>query len=213
MEALDRAGFDMENEKHILLSLGDHFDRGIENLQVLGYLMYFNRLNRIIMIRGNHDDFLLDFLKGESDGIFNIQKNGFGNTLVEFATKEANTIPLMRSSINKRFPDLISMLENMKDKYTLGKYIFTHAGYAYDHKQGWYIYNFAHTPYFLKHFDPKDNYYVFGHAHAKAMNYYELGIESNDVFEMGNFIGIDANTGINKEVHVLIFDELGNRHR
>lgn len=63
----------------------------------------------------------------------------------------------------------------------------------------------------LKHFDTKDHYYVFGHAHASAMNYYELGIESNDVFVMGNFIGIDANTIHTKEVHILVFDETGKR--
>lgn len=211
VQSLDQAGFDMDNEDHILLSLGDHFDRGVENLQVLGYLMHFNKLGRIHMIRGNHDDFLLDFLKGDSDGIFNIQKNGFGNTLIEFADKNANTIPRMRMSINKRFPKLISLLESMVDEFRLGKYVFTHAGYAYDNKQGWYIYNFAATPYFLKHFDTKGYYYVFGHAHAKAMNYYELGIDSNDIFEMGNFIGIDANTVLTKEVHILIFDETGQR--
>jgi len=77
VKALDEAGFDRDNENHMLLSLGDHFDRGIENLKVLGYIMYFYRLGRIKTIRGNHDDFLLDFLTGKSDGVFNIQKNGF----------------------------------------------------------------------------------------------------------------------------------------
>src|SRR5690606_38705407 len=113
--------------------------------------------------------------------------------------------------INQRFPKLLELLEGMKDSFTLGKYIFTHAGYAYSNVSGWYIYNFASTPYFLKHFDTKDNYYVFGHAHAKAMNYYELGIDSNDIFEMKNFIGIDANTVLTKQVHVLVFDETGKR--
>ncbi|WP_025724586.1 metallophosphoesterase [Acholeplasma granularum] len=211
VEALDEAGFNMDDDNHILLSLGDHFDRGTQNLQVLAYLMHFDKLNRIIMIRGNHDDFLLKFLKNESDGIFNIQKNGFGNTLIELASKDSVTIPMMRDSINKRFPNLITLLEKMIDKFELGDYVFTHAGYAYDKKRGWYIYNFASTPYFLKHFDTKDKYYVFGHAHASAMNYYELGIESNDIFEMGNFIGIDANTVLNKKVHILIFDEFGNK--
>ena len=163
------------------------------------------------MIRGNHDDFLLDFLTGKNDGVFNIRKNGFGNTLIEFAAKDANTIPLMRSSINDRFPNLIEILESMQDEFRLGKYIFTHAGYAYSNERGWYVYNFASTPYFLKHFDTKNHYYVFGHAHASAMNYYELGIESNDIFEMGNFIGIDANTVHTKEVHILVFDETGKR--
>lgn len=43
------------------------------------------------------------------------------------------------------------------------------------------------------------------------MNYYELGVESNDIFEMDNFIGIDVNIVLIKEVYILIFDEEGNR--
>lgn len=213
VKSLEKAGFDLDDENHILLSLGDNFDRGVENLKVLGFILYFNKLGRIKMIRGNHDDFLLKFLKGESNGAFNIQKNGFGNTLIELAAKEANTIPKVRDSINERFPNLIDVLENMTDEFKLGKYIFTHAGYEYSQDKGWYIYNFAKIPYFLRNFDPKDNIYVFGHAHASAMNYYELGLESNQVFEKGNFIGIDANTVKTKEVHVLVFDETGKRLR
>ncbi|MBN3490624.1 metallophosphoesterase [Acholeplasma equirhinis] len=210
VDALDQKGFDLENENHILISLGDNFDRGIENIDVLGFLKYFNRLNRLIMIRGNHDDFLLDFLTGKSDGLFNIKHNGLGNTLREFSDPNAKTIEEIRDSINRRYPFLIELLESMVPKFELGKYEFIHAGYEYSNEKDWYIYNFANTPYFIKYFKPYDKTYVFGHFHVQALNYYELGKESDEPFRKKGFIGVDAKTIITKKVNVLVFDENGN---
>ena len=55
-EALDRAGFEKENENHLLVCCGDYFDRGRENLAVL---KYFERLNHKVLLRGNHEDLLM----------------------------------------------------------------------------------------------------------------------------------------------------------
>lgn len=210
IEALDKIGFSMDNEDHILISLGDNFDRGNENLLVYGYLRHFKNKGRLIMIRGNHDDFLLDFLTGKSDGLFNIKYNGFGTTLVEFADQKATSIDLIRDSINQKFPTLINFLESMVDTFQLGNYIFTHAGLTYDTDKGWYIYNFSKMKDFIQTFDPRPYTYVFGHTHAKSLNLYELGINSNEIFYKEGFIGIDANTTLSKTVHVLVFDEAGN---
>ncbi len=210
VDALEQKGFDLENEDHILLSLGDNFDRGIENLDVLGFLKYFDRIGRLIMIRGNHDDFLLDFLKGKDDGTFNVKYNGMGNTLIEFSDQKATTMDMIRESIKERHPYLIDLLERMQDTFELGNYVFVHAGYDFSHRRGWYLYNFAKTPYFVKHFDPKDKTYVFGHWHVQELNYYEKGIESDEPFRVKGFIGIDARTVLTKKVNVLVFDEEGN---
>ncbi len=59
-EALDRAGFDKENENHLLICCGDYFDRGKENLEVL---KFFERLKYKVLIRGNHEDLLLKLLQ------------------------------------------------------------------------------------------------------------------------------------------------------
>ena len=58
-EALDRAGFDKDNEKHLLICCGDYFDRGEENLEVLKFL---ERLKNKVLIRGNHEDLLVKLL-------------------------------------------------------------------------------------------------------------------------------------------------------
>ncbi len=55
-EALNEAGFDAENENHILVCCGDYFDRGDENVEVL---KFFERLKHKVLLRGNHEDMLL----------------------------------------------------------------------------------------------------------------------------------------------------------
>ena len=50
-EALDRAGFDKDNEDHLLICCGDYFDRGNENVEVL---RFFERLQHKVLLRGNH---------------------------------------------------------------------------------------------------------------------------------------------------------------
>lgn len=58
--ALDKAGFDENNENHWLIVCGDAFDRGEESLEMLHFLM---SLERKILVRGNHDNLLEDCCK------------------------------------------------------------------------------------------------------------------------------------------------------
>ena len=53
--ALDKAGFDPNNEDHWLVVCGDVFDRGDESCMLLKYLM---QLERKMLVRGNHDTLL-----------------------------------------------------------------------------------------------------------------------------------------------------------
>jgi serine/threonine protein phosphatase 1 len=58
--ALDKKGFDPNNENHWLIVCGDCFDRGSESEELLHYLM---SLNRKIIVKGNHDILLEDCCK------------------------------------------------------------------------------------------------------------------------------------------------------
>lgn len=51
-KALDKAGFDSNNNEHWLIVCGDSFDRGNESEELLNYLM---SIERKILIKGNHD--------------------------------------------------------------------------------------------------------------------------------------------------------------
>ena len=58
-KSLDEAGFDRKNPDHLLVVLGDLFDRGGENRRVLEYL---TGIRNKIIIRGNHEDILMESL-------------------------------------------------------------------------------------------------------------------------------------------------------
>lgn len=59
VSALNVAGFEKDNEEHLLVCCGDYFDRGNENMQVL---RFFERLPHCVLLRGNHEDLLLKVL-------------------------------------------------------------------------------------------------------------------------------------------------------
>lgn len=56
-KALDDAGFEPDNENHWLISCGDALDRGPKTQEVIDYLM---SLDRCIIIKGNHDQLIID---------------------------------------------------------------------------------------------------------------------------------------------------------
>ena len=58
-QALDTAGFDINNPEHVLISCGDVLDRGPKSIDVLEFLMSVPKERRVF-VRGNHED-LLEF--------------------------------------------------------------------------------------------------------------------------------------------------------
>lgn len=84
-KALFNAGFDAENEEHLLVVCGDVFDRGEENLEVLRFL---ERVERKVFVRGNHEDLLCDLL---NRGTYTMREviNGTINTVQEFFSRRA----------------------------------------------------------------------------------------------------------------------------
>ena len=62
MSGLIKKGFDRTNPEHVLVVLGDIFDRGFETLEVYNFLRSLPK-DRLILIRGNHESLYLDLLK------------------------------------------------------------------------------------------------------------------------------------------------------
>lgn len=59
-EALDNAGFDPENEEHLLVVCGDTTDRGPQPSQVISYLSKLMRDKKCVVVRGNHEDLVIE---------------------------------------------------------------------------------------------------------------------------------------------------------
>lgn len=61
IKALNKHGFDINNQDHVLVVLGDVFDRGNETLEVYNFLKSIPK-ERLILIRGNHELLFIELL-------------------------------------------------------------------------------------------------------------------------------------------------------
>lgn len=62
IEALQEAGWDENNPNHLLIVCGDIFDRGPDSVSVFEWLYKLTQEGKAIVTKGNHDDFILDFM-------------------------------------------------------------------------------------------------------------------------------------------------------
>ena len=157
MNALSEAGFDKENSNHILIVLGDIFDRGRQPLEIYNFLRNLPKERRIL-VRGNHEQLLKelvnrgfaeshDYHNGTVDTIF--QLNGyhgekdfdhryfkelaekglnFGtNEYQNFETKWRNK--RKRLLANKIIQEILAWIDSDEwcNYYETGRYIFVHS--------------------------------------------------------------------------------------
>lgn len=62
-DALIAQGFDEENPEHKLIVCGDLMDRGKEARKMQSYILSLLEKNKVILIRGNHEDLMLDMIE------------------------------------------------------------------------------------------------------------------------------------------------------
>lgn len=60
--ALEKAGFFSDDTPHKLIMLGDIFDRGHEAKQVQQFVLEQMEQDRVILIRGNHEDLFVELV-------------------------------------------------------------------------------------------------------------------------------------------------------
>ena len=134
MNGLNEAGYDSMNKTHILVSLGDNFDRGPASAKVWDFL----RRHNAICVKGNHDAMFQEYLEKGMDGefvLFNILHNGLGATIKSFAgimDKDRNDYSVkdfnrIRTEINNRQP-ILPWLQKLPLYFETDTMIFVHAG-------------------------------------------------------------------------------------
>ena len=85
--ALEKNGFDMNNPEHILVVLGDVFDRGYQSLEVYAFLTIALSEDRVILVRGNHELLYLDLLRKKFPDSYDFS-NGTVRTFCQIARME-----------------------------------------------------------------------------------------------------------------------------
>ena len=123
-KALDDAGFEENNEDHIFICCGDLFDRGHENRRVYDFV---RRLEHKVLIRGNHDDSLVEILTDKKANIYDLY-NGMDITLEEFfgADSIGSYGELTLPKYGKMAGKLCSLIDGMVDYYETEHYVFVH---------------------------------------------------------------------------------------
>lgn len=128
-EALLDAGYEDNNPNHILVSLGDLFDRGAKSIEIFRFL--HGRPH--IAVKGNHDCFFQEYLEKGMDGefvLFNILHNGLGATISSFTGTRENVFNVealdkLRGTVNST---VLKWLRNMPLYFETENFIFCHGG-------------------------------------------------------------------------------------
>lgn len=230
-EALDKAGFDENNENHWLVTCGDHFDRGSKPVEVMRYL---KSLPRKILVRGNHEQLLVECCRRGYPGSHDYSNGTFdticeiGDAKMGYSFDECCDITLSRIRL---------FLNNMVDYFETKNHIFVHSWVPLISKDGlpaYYTRNrkFEFNPNWrqasAKEWEDSrwgnpfemaergllpDKTVVFGHWHcstgwAKTEGCSEFGKDAKfDPYYGNGFISIDACTAHSGKVNVVIIED------
>jgi serine/threonine protein phosphatase 1 len=152
MAALSAAGWDENNIDHLLVVVGDMFDRGPDSDVLYAKLRDLTLTGKAIVLAGNHEPFLIEWLSGPVS-MFNFMYNGLTSTLDSFlgrtraffswvvVDKQLNEKELSaedwnalwyewsaiaRAEINTQYPELLVWLNSLPDYLETANHIFTH---------------------------------------------------------------------------------------
>ncbi len=216
IDKLKENGFDETNQNHKLIICGDMFDRGLESLEVYRYLKRLHDDNKAIIVLGNHDNFVIDFLTEQERVEFNCERNGFDETIKAFSKSAkydftVGQIKKYKEEVLADYPELLEWLMSLPLYYELEGYIFVHAGFNTDiddWKQSTKREFIWTKKFHLDIFDTSkiNKKIVCGHYRTSEMDFlHRVGKYGH--YRKGNKIFIDANVEESKKLNILIIEE------
>ncbi len=121
----------------VYVYLGDYVDRGPDSAGVIEYLLAFKNAlsanDKIIFLRGNHEQLLLDFLEKQNDDTpFWLRSGGYEmlESYGVFMKRDPNAsqISAARLEFRKKLPSQhLKLLQDTQLFYSVGDYFFCHA--------------------------------------------------------------------------------------
>src|SRR5699024_5639342 len=122
---LEKLNYDADEDQLILL--GDYVDRGRDSKGVLNRVSELKR-NGAIVLRGNHDEMMLNAVNGVPEALERWERNGALITL----QSHDSSIENVTLSAGTEFEKHISLIREMDYYYETKDYIFVHAGVSPD---------------------------------------------------------------------------------
>ncbi len=207
-EALQKAGYDPKDDHHLLICCGDLFDRGTENMEVL---KFFENTERKVMIKGNHEERLLEILDTGHLGQHDVM-NGTIETIREFFGKYSvmnlyDPIDFSgKTGMIRRLSDLIG---EMRDYYETEHYIFVHgwlpnegktvlSDWRHASERQWSTGRWTRWTKGCEMSGNKE------HKTIVCGHYPTL---DSEIYYGDGFISIDAGTSTEKKINVLVIDD------
>ena len=230
-EALDKAGFDPNNEDHWLVGLGDYVDRGSQPNEVVRYL---RSLPRKVLVKGNHEDLLVECC-GRGYPLGHDYSNGTMETICDLGDMDKGysfdeCCDITMSKMHLFLGDCVDYLET-------DNYIFVHSWIPVVNKDGLPAYytkgrSFEFNPDWRnaskKDFEDArwgnpfdmaarglkpEKTVVFGHwatEHQWAKDEGRKDFDDNakfDIYYGDGIIGLDATTALSHRVNVLVIED------
>ena len=223
INALNEAGFDKANPDHMLIVCGDIFDRGMQAAEVLEYL---NSVEQKVLIKGNHDNMLMELLERRFPYGFD-KHNGTESTVYQLGFDPSAFS--FSDHCNVTYGRFKPLYDSMVNYFETEKYIFVHSwiplieehfgikSYVADWRNAdeelWKDACWG-NPYELAEGALKpDKTVVFGHWHTSWPRAYwegkeEFGANADFSIYYGNgYIGLDAMTAHSGRVNVLVIED------
>lgn len=216
IDSLKLNNYDKNNNTHHLLVLGDMFDRGNQSKEVLEYMYKLKLENKVSIVLGNHETFLIEFLDGNySRALFNMKFNGFAKTLESLSGEKLileEDLYEVNFKIKEKYIYLYNFLKSMPVFIEIKDYIFVHGGVKHgtnnwkENSQRDFIWGresqFKIVP---------GKIVVCGHERVSTIRYpkkdqkklFISNPEAFDILESNGKIHIDAYVEISKKINVL----------
>lgn len=118
-----------EGERLVLL--GDYIDRGFQSRKVLNLVRKLKEQEDAILIKGNHEDLLLNFLDDPENMANLYLPQGGQNTLASFFGEDEvwrRTPEYLAQRFNDEYADIVDLIKGTIPYYDAGSFVFVHAG-------------------------------------------------------------------------------------
>ena len=126
-------------DQDLLLYLGDYIDRGRHPKDVINHILQLQKEGvKSVFLKGNHEQFMIDYLFNKINNLSNWIMNGADQTFKSYDIEvaefikdgfEDNNIDKLRDIfLSKLTKEHVYFFKNLKLTYTMGDYLFVHAG-------------------------------------------------------------------------------------
>lgn len=226
---LKAAGWDRNNPDHWLIGLGDYFDRGKQPKEIMNFLM---NTPRTILVRGNHEDLLLDMCDRHiqlshdlSNGTFETAQLLTNQKNPSFDQVKEKVTPFINKMVNyfetKNYIFVHSFVPTFKEEplpayYTRDTTHTFNPSWRHAHFSDWCAARWG-NPFKLsiQFADKLGKTIVFGHWHtadaATGRNGRLFRSEQDEkdfsIFYGDNYIGIDGCVAYTRKQNVLVLED------